>query len=57
MLREVSTEDTGYKSSYTDILNNVRYVKHSIVINDNNKEELKEQMVEELNRIFTHKMN
>ena len=57
MLKAVSTTDTGYLSNYTDVLNNERKVKHSMVLNDKDKEELENEIVEELYRIFTHKTN
>lgn len=57
MLKAVPTADTGYLSNYTDIFNNERSVKHSVVLNDNHKDEIEEQIVEELYRIFTHKTN
>ena len=54
MQKAVSTKDTGYNSIYIDISNHEREVKHSVVLNDNDKEELENEIVEELYRIFTH---
>lgn len=56
MLKAISTKDTGYNSIYIDISNHERTVKHSIVLNDNNKEDLENEILEELYRIFTHKV-
>lgn len=57
MHKAISTKDTGYNSIYIDISNHEREVKHSTVLNDNDKEELENEIVEELYRIFTHKSN
>ncbi len=56
MLKAISTKDTGYNSIYIDISNHEREVKHSVVLNDNDKEELENGIVEELYRIFTCKV-
>lgn len=42
-------------SNYTDIGNNIRLVKHSTIINSENKKELEERIVNEIYRVFTHK--
>ena len=55
MLQTVTTAETGYQSNYTDISNNTKVVKHSTVINTEDRKEIEEQIVEELYRIFTHK--
>lgn len=44
-----------YLSSYKDLKNNIRQVKHSIVQNFNNSNKLEERIVDELYRVFTHK--
>ena len=55
MLQPVETINTGHHTTYTDISNKIKEVKHSVVFNDEQKRELEEQIVEELYRIFTHK--
>ncbi|MCI5971043.1 MAG: hypothetical protein SOW78_02870 [Clostridia bacterium] len=55
MLQNIETISTGYHTNYTDISNNIKEVKHSVVFNAEQRKELEEQIVEELYRIFTHK--
>ena len=55
MLQNIATINTGYHTNYTDISNNTKEVKHSVVFNAEQRKELEEQIVEELYRIFTHK--
>jgi len=55
MLQTVATINTGHHTNYTDISNNIKEVKHSVVFNTEQKREIEEQIVEELYRIFTHK--
>lgn len=52
MLQAILTTDTGYQSSYIDILNNERNVRHSVVLDNEHKDGIKEEIVEELCRIF-----
>ena len=56
MLQAVATINTGHHTKYTDISNKTKKVKHSVVLNDEQKKELEEQIVEELYKIFTHKV-
>ena len=56
MLQEIATIDTGNHTKYTDISNKIREVKHSVVFNTEQRKELEEQVVDELYRIFTHKV-
>lgn len=55
MLQAVATINKGHHTKYTDISNKVKEVKHSVVLNAEQKNDLEEQIVEELYRIFTHK--
>lgn len=55
MLNNITNTQTIALSKYTDISNNIKEVKHSVIFNDAQKKELEEQIVEELYRIFTHK--
>ena len=56
MLQAVATINTGHHTKYTDISNNTKEVKHSVVFNAEQNKELEEQIVEELYKIFTHKV-
>ena len=55
MLQAVATINTGHNTQFTDISNKIKEVKHSVVFNAEQRNELEEQIVEELYRIFTHK--
>lgn len=55
MLQAVATINTGHHTKYTDISNKIKEVKHSVVLNAEQKKDIEEQIVEELYRIFTHK--
>lgn len=55
MLQNIATINTGYHTNYTDISNNTKEVKHSVVFNAKQKKGLEEQIVDELCKIFTHK--
>lgn len=55
MMHSVATVNTGYISDFRDISNKTREVRHSVIFNAGQKEDLEEQIVEELYRIFTHK--
>jgi len=55
MLNNIANTKTIGVSKFTDISNNVKEVKHSVVFNAERRKELEEQIVEELYRIFTHK--
>ena len=46
---------TGYHTNYTDIANNTRAVKHSVILNTEQRKELEEQIVQELYKVFNHK--
>lgn len=48
--------NTGHYTKYTDISNKTIEVKHSVIFSAEQKKELEEQIVEELYRIFTHKV-
>ena len=54
MLQAVATMNTGHHTEYTDISNKTKKVKHSVVLNAEQKKQLEEQIVEELYRIFKH---
>ena len=51
----IKTINTGYHTNYTDVSNNIKEVKHSVILNVEEKKELEEKIVDELYRIFTHK--
>ena len=55
MLNNIANTKTIRVSKFTDISNNIKEVKHSVVLNAEQRKELEEQIVEELYRIFTHK--
>ena len=55
MKEAIKTINTGYHTNYTDVSNNIKEVKHSVILNVEEKKELEEQIVDELYRIFTHK--
>lgn len=55
MLQAVATTSTGHHTKYTDLSNKTKKVKHSVVLNAEQKKEIEEQIVEELYRIFTHR--
>ena len=55
MLNNITNTETIRLSQYTDISNNVKEVKHSIILKDAEKREIEERIVEDLYRIFTHK--
>ena len=55
MLNNIANTKTIGVSKFTDISNNVKEVKHSVILNDAEKRELEEKIVDELYRIFTHK--
>lgn len=56
MLQAVATINTGHHTKYTDISNKTKEVKHSIIFNTEQRKEIEEQIVDELYRIFTHKV-
>lgn len=56
MLQAIATQPVGDTTSYTDVSNNSRKVKQSVVLNNEEKTALEEAIVEELVRIFTHKV-
>ena len=47
--------DAQYITSYTDMSNKTKEVRHSVVLNNEQRNEIEERIVEELYRIFTHK--
>ena len=55
MFNITNSQDVGV-SQYRDISNKVKEVKHSTTFNDAEKRETEERIVEELLRIFTHKV-
>lgn len=55
MLNNIANTKTIGVSKFTDISNKVKEVKHSVILNDAEKRELEEKIVDELYRIFTHK--
>lgn len=55
MLNNITNTQTIGLSQYTDISNNVKEVKHSVIFNDTERREIEERIVEDLYRIFTHK--
>lgn len=56
MLKAVERISTGCHTEYTDLSDKTREVKHSVIMNDEQRKEIEEQIVEELYRIFTHKV-
>jgi hypothetical protein len=56
MQQAITTMPVGTLVNYTDVLNNTRTVKQSVLLNDKEKAALEEAVVEELVRIFTHKV-
>lgn len=52
---QAKTIDTENHTVYTDIHNNEKDVKHSVVLTSEDKKELEERIVNELYRVFTHK--
>ena len=56
MLKAVERINTGCHTNYTDISQKTIEVKHSVIMNAEQKKDLEEQIVEELYRIFTHKV-
>ena len=56
MQQAITTMPVGTLANYTDVLNNTRTVKQSVLLNDKEKAALEEAVVEELVRIFTHKV-
>ncbi len=57
MQQAITTMPVGVLANYTDVLNNTRTVKQSVLLNDKEKAALEEAVVEELVRIFTHKVS
>ena len=55
MLQAIATRNTGHHTQFTDISNKTKEVKHSVVINEEQRKYIEEQIVEEIYRIFTHK--
>ena len=55
MLQAVATINTGHHTKFTDISNKTKEVKHRVVFSAEERKYLKEKIVEELYRIFTHK--
>ena len=55
MLQEIETTNTGHHTQFKDISNKIKNVKHSVVLNDEQRKEIEEQIVDELYRIFTRK--
>ena len=53
---QATTIDTENHTVYTDISNNKKEVKHSVVLTAEDRRELEERIVDELCRIFTHKV-
>lgn len=53
-MRSIGEEQS---SSYTDIKNNTRKVKHSIAVSCENKTEHEERIISELYAVFTHRLN
>ena len=56
MLKAVEKTSTGYHTKYTDLSENTREVKHSVIKNEEERKEIEEQIIEELYMIFTHKV-
>lgn len=49
---------TNTRTKNEDINNNTKAIKHSVpMLDDNERRELENEIVEELYRIFTHKTN
>ena len=42
-------------TEYSDIADNIKEVKHSVMLSAEDRKEMEERIVEELYRIFTHK--
>lgn len=57
MLNNITNTETIELSQYTDISNNVKEVKHSVIFNDTERREIEEKITEDLYRIFTHKVD
>ena len=55
MLNNINTQTIG-STEFIDISNKVKEVKHSIILSSEHKKELEERIVDELCRIFTHKV-
>lgn len=55
MQQKTLKNDDQYSTSYTDLSNKTKKVKHSVVLNDEQRKEIEERIVEELYRIFTYK--
>ena len=55
MQQKTLKNDDQYSASYTDLSNKTKKVKHSVVLNDEQRKEIEERIVEELYRIFTYK--
>ena len=56
MLKAVERISTGCHTKYTDLSEKTREVRHSVIVNDEQRKGIEEQIVEELYRIFTHKV-
>ena len=56
MQKAIERINTGYHTKYTDISNKSKEVKHSTILTTEEKKELEERIVDELYRIFTHKV-
>lgn len=50
-----NSEELKETSEYIDSSNNIKQVRHSTIINEEERKEIEEQIVEELYRIFAHK--
>ena len=55
MLKSINTKESGY-SEYLDLHSNIHSVKHSVVLTESKRRELEERIVDELYRIFIHKV-
>lgn len=55
MQQNILENDAKYITSYTDMSNKTKEVRHSVVLNNEERKEIEERIVEELYRIFTHK--
>ena len=56
MLQAIATINTGNHTQYTDLSDKIREVKHSVVFSAEEKQVIEERVVEELYKIFTHKV-
>ena len=49
------SEDIGGCTEYSDIADNIKEVKHSVILSVEDRKEIEERIIEELYKIFTHK--